>query len=91
MPYYTMLAIYFIVWWLVFFMVLPWGVRSQEEKAEVVLGSDPGAPAVHGLKAKLAWTTVVSGIVFGTFYWALVTRAVPLEDLVTLWGLIKPP
>lgn len=91
MPYYTMLAIYFIVWWVVFFMVLPWGVRSQEEKAEVVLGSDPGAPAVHGLKAKLAWTTVVSGFVFGAFYWAFVTRAVPLEDLVTLWGLIKPP
>ena len=90
MPWYTMLAIYFIFWWLVFFTVLPWGVRSQEEHADVVRGSDPGAPAVHGLKTKMLWTTVVSAIVFGGFYWAYVTKAVAFEDLVTLWGLLKP-
>ena len=89
MSWYTMLAIYFIFWWLVFFMVLPWGIRSQEEHAEVVLGSDPGAPAVHGLKMKAVWTTVVSAVVFGVFYWAYVTKAVALEDLATLWGLLK--
>jgi len=85
-----MLAIYFIFWWLVFFTVLPWGIRSQEEKADVVRGSDPGAPAVHGLKAKMAWTTVVSAIVFGAFYWAFVTKPIAFEDLATLWGLLKP-
>jgi predicted secreted protein len=85
-----MLAIYFIFWWLVFFAVLPWGVRSQEEHADVVYGSDPGAPAVHGLQTKAVWTTVVSGIVFGVFYWAYVTKAVAFEDLATLWGLLKP-
>ena len=40
-----MLAIYFIVWWLVFFAVLPWGIRSQDEHGHVVHASDPGAPA----------------------------------------------
>jgi len=89
-PWYTVLAIYFIVWWLVFFTVLPWGVRSQEEHADVVLGTDPGAPKVHGLKAKLLWTTAVSTIVFAIFYWAFVTKVVAFEDLVTLWGLLKP-
>jgi predicted secreted protein len=54
-----------------------------------VLGSDPGAPAVHGLKMKAVWTTVVSAVVFGAFYWAYVTKAVALEDLATLWGLLK--
>jgi predicted secreted protein len=89
-PWYTMLAIYFIFWWLVFFTVLPWGVRSQAEHADVVRGSDPGAPAIHGLKPKMVWTTVVSAIVFGAFYWAYVTKAVAFEDLATLWGLLKP-
>jgi predicted secreted protein len=88
-PWYTILAIYFIVWWLVFFTVLPWGIRSQEH-ADVVLGTDPGAPRVHGLKAKLVWTTAVSAIVFAIFYWAFVSRAVAFEDLVTFWGLLKP-
>ncbi len=89
MPWTTIAAIYFIFWWLVFFMVLPWGIRSQDEHGEVVPGTDPGAPAVHGLKVKLVWTTVVSTILFGLFYWAYVTKAVALEDLVTLWGWIK--
>jgi predicted secreted protein len=25
----TAIAIYFIIWWVVLFAVLPWGVRSQ--------------------------------------------------------------
>jgi predicted secreted protein len=85
-----MLAIYFIFWWLVFFTVLPWGIRSQGEQGHVVHGTDPGAPAVPGLKIKLVWTTVVATIAFAAFYWAFVTKAIAFDDLVTLWGLLKP-
>jgi predicted secreted protein len=84
-----MAAIYFIVWWLVFFAVLPWGARSQHEEGEIVPGTDPGAPAIHGLATKLVWTTAVASVVFGLFYWAYVTRAITFEDLVTLWGLLR--
>jgi predicted secreted protein len=86
----TMLAIYFIIWWLVFFTVLPFGIRSQHEHGEIVPGTDPGAPSVHGLKTKAIWTTAVASVVFGLFYWASVTKAVALDDLVTLWGLLRP-
>jgi predicted secreted protein len=85
-----MAAIYFIMWWLVFFMVLPWGIRSQHEHGDIAPGTDPGAPAVHGLKPKLLWTTVAATGVFLLFYWAYVTKAVAFDDLVTLWGLLKP-
>jgi len=85
-----MAAIYFIIWWLVFFMVLPWGIRSQHEHGEIAPGTDPGAPAVHGLKRKLVWTTLAASVVFSAFYWAFVTKAVAFDDLVTLWGLLKP-
>jgi predicted secreted protein len=86
----TSLAIYFIIWWLVLFTVLPWGIRSQSEHGDVAPGTDPGAPAVTGLRIKLIWTTVVATILFAAFYWAFVTKAVPFEDLVTLWGWLKP-
>ena len=90
MPWTTSLAIYFIIWWLVFFAVLPWGVRSPHEQGDdIAPGTDPGAPAVHRLGTKAVWTTVVATIVFAAFYWAYVTKAVALEDLVTLWGWIK--
>ena len=49
----TVIAIYFIIWWVVLFAVLPWGVRSQQESGEVTPGTDPGAPAVHRVWRKL--------------------------------------
>jgi predicted secreted protein len=61
----TALATYFIVWWVVLFAVLPWGVRSQAEEGDVADGTDPGAPAIPRLWAKLLWTTLVSAVVFG--------------------------
>ena len=89
MAWTTMLAIYFVVWWVVLFAVLPFGVRSQAEQGAVTPGTDPGAPAIPGLKAKLVWTTVVSAAVFGAFYGVYVSRLVSLQDLATLWGLLK--
>jgi predicted secreted protein len=84
----TALAIYFLVWWVVLFAVLPFGVRSQEETGNVVPGSDPGAPALPGLRKKLIWTTVVATIVFTLFYAAYVSRVASIDDLATLFGLL---
>ena len=60
----TSIAIYFIIWWVVLFAVLPWGVRSQDEQGTITPGSDPGAPAIPNLKRKLIWTTIVAAAVF---------------------------
>lgn len=89
MSWTTILAIYFVLWWVVLFAVLPFGVRSQAEQGDVAPGTDPGAPAIPNLKAKLAWTTVVSAVVFGMFYGLYVSRVVTIDDLATLWGLLK--
>jgi GTP-binding protein Era len=47
-------AIFFLIWWVVLFAVLPWGVRSQHEGGEVVPGTDPGAPAIPKLRLEAA-------------------------------------
>jgi predicted secreted protein len=88
MTWTTAVAIYFIVWWITLFAVLPWGVRSQAESGEVVPGSDPGAPAIPNLLMKLLWTTVVATIVFGLAAFVFVYRLVTLDDLATLFGLL---
>ena len=77
----TIIAIYFIIWWVVLFAVLPWGVRSQEESDEVVPGTDPGAPATHRIWMKLIWTTVVASVVFGVLYGIYAGGLIPLEFL----------
>jgi predicted secreted protein len=83
----TAAAIYFVLWWVLLFAVLPWGVRSQEESGEVVPGSDPGAPAVPRLLAKLLWTTVVTTVVFALLYAGYVYRLVALDDLAAALGV----
>lgn len=74
----TAFAIYFVIWWVMLFAVLPWGIRSQHEAGDVAHGTDPGAPALPRLLAKLLWTTLVSAIVFGAAYVVYVNRLVTL-------------
>jgi predicted secreted protein len=82
----TAIAIYFIIWWVVLFAVLPWGVRSQEEGGEVVQGTDPGAPVVPRVWCKLLWTTVVASVVFAVFAVLYIYRIVTLDGLARLLG-----
>ena len=82
----TAIAIYFLVWWVALFAVLPWGVRNQEETGDVSPGTDPGAPAVHLVWRKLLWTTVVATIVFAVLaalYWS---NLIPYDYLMSIAG-----
>lgn len=62
------LAVYFVIWWTVLFAVLPFGVRSQVETGEVVEGTEPGAPALPGLRRKVVVTSLIAAVVF-LFVW----------------------
>jgi predicted secreted protein len=90
MAWSTAAAIYFLIWWLVLFCTLPIGVRNAaEDGVAVEAGNDPGAPTVIGMKFKLILTTIVASIVFAILWVIYVNRLVSLEDLGTLWGLLK--
>jgi predicted secreted protein len=78
----TAIAIFFLIWWIVLFAVLPWGIRSQQEAGAVAPGTDPGAPALPRLRRVLVWTTVVSIVVFAACY------VIYVEQLVTIDGLM---
>jgi predicted secreted protein len=86
----TSIAIYFLIWWVVLFAVLPWGVRSQHESGEIAPGSDPGAPTIPRLKRKLVWTTIVAALVFALWDVVYTYRLVTLDDLAALLGIKLP-
>jgi predicted secreted protein len=88
MSWTTALAIYFVAWWIVLFVVLPFGVRSQHEIGEVVPGTDPGAPVMPRLVGVVVWTTILTAVLCGVFFWLFLTRRLTLDDLATLWGLL---
>jgi predicted secreted protein len=87
MPVTTAVAIFFLIWWVVLFAVLPWGIRSQHEGGEIAPGTDPGAPAIPRLLRKLVWTTGVSAVIFAACYVVYVHRLVTLDGLARLMGL----
>ena len=60
----TGFAIYFVLWWIVLFLTLPFGVRSQHEDGVGAPGTDPGAPVAPRLLGKAIWTTLISAVVF---------------------------
>ena len=82
----TLIAIYFLIWWVTLFAVLPWGVRSQAEGGEVTPGTDPGAPAIHTLWRKVMWTTLIASIVFGILYVIYVRGLIPYDFLMKISG-----
>jgi predicted secreted protein len=87
MPVTTAVAIFFLIWWVVLFAVLPWGIRSQHEGGEIAPGTDPGAPAIPRLLRKLVWTTGVSAVIFAACYVVYVHRLVTLDGLARLMGI----
>jgi predicted secreted protein len=84
----TAIAIYFLIWWIVLFAVLPWGVRAQgEDNAEErAPGTDPGAPRVPRLRAKLVWTTIVAGVVWAVCAFVYVKGLVTIDGLAAMLG-----
>lgn len=78
-------AIYFIMWWLVLFTVLPWGTRNAHEAGvDIEEGHASGAPVQPRLLRKFAITTVVSAILFGAFYAVVTSGLISLDDIPIL-------
>ncbi len=75
-------AIFFVIWWLCLFVVLPFGVKSQHESGEIVPGSDPGAPQQPLLLRRALATTLLAAIVFAGIYLYFGVYQLTLEDLL---------
>ncbi|ALN73392.1 DUF1467 family protein [Aureimonas sp. AU20] len=64
----TSIAIYFVIWWTVLFLVLPIGARSQIDDGEVVLGTTHSAPSRFHAWRTIVRTTLLACAVFALFY-----------------------
>ncbi len=83
----TMFAIYFVMWWVVLFLTLPFGVRSQHEEGGGAPGTDPGAPVMPLMARKLLWTTIVSALLFAAGLAAQRAGYLNVEQLTKLMGI----
>ena len=74
MQIYSLIAIYFVIWWLVIFMILPFGIRTQADEGDVTLGTTPSAPSRPMLLRKAIITSIVSAIILFAFWYAYVVK-----------------
>ncbi|MGD1035680.1 MAG: DUF1467 family protein [Roseiarcus sp.] len=60
------IAVFFTIWWVALFAVLPFSARSREEAGvdPAPAGSDPGAPVAPRLARAALWTTLVAAAIF---------------------------
>lgn len=66
------LAIYFILWWLSFFIMLPMGAQSLHEADEQgVPGVERGAPKAHKLRLKMLLAAIVAAPIWLFVAWAI--------------------
>jgi predicted secreted protein len=81
------LAIYFVLWWIVLFVTLPFGVRSQSENGDAIPGSEPGAPIAPLMLKKLIWTTALSTVIYAVCAWGYYAGLFNLDRLMRLMGV----
>ncbi|MDK9694942.1 MAG: DUF1467 family protein [Siculibacillus sp.] len=85
----TLIAMYFVTWWICLFAVLPLRVRTQGEAGDVVPGTPASAPARPELAIKVAITTVVAGLVLAGIV-ALLNSGLVLDDVPLLPKFASP-
>ncbi len=73
-------AIYFIIWWMTLFAVLPFGVRTQDEEGDVVPGTPESAPARPKLLRVFIITTLVSAAIFATILASVEIGLIPTDS-----------
>ena len=65
MTWFTAVMVYLVVWWVVIFAVLPWGVRPRENPE---VGHERGAPERPMLWRKAAVTSLIAAVIWVIVY-----------------------
>ncbi|SFV32464.1 Predicted secreted protein [Devosia crocina] len=73
MQYGSIIAVFFVVWWLTFVAVLPIGNKShhEEESTTLVAGGDPGSPVAPRLVYKMILASILSVLFTALLLWGL--------------------
>ena len=85
----TLAAIYFVLWWIVLFAVLPFGVRTEEDESKVTAGSVRSAPVRPMLVRKAIATSIVTAILVGALWFVRVGLGIDLETLARMGGWVN--
>ena len=73
--------IYIIIWWIVFFAILP--IDVNRIKTEKIEGEDPGSPENPKILKKFVYCTVITTIFFTIIYLLMKFEYLNLRNIIT--------
>ena len=77
------IIVYVMIWWIVFFSVLPIGIKSKKEVfKEKIGGMDPGAPKNPKIAKKFLITTLITTIIFAVIYYLVSIDLLNLREFL---------
>ena len=75
------LVLFAVIWFLVLFVVLPVGLRTQGDEDDVVPGTPASSPANLNLGRKLWIVTGISAVLFVVIAGIIISEWITVEDL----------
>lgn len=78
----SIVVIFMICWWMIFFMLLPVGVTHDQPE---IPGQQSGAPDHPGLKKKIMITSIIAVLLTGGIYYLTKRDDLSLRSLVHYW------
>ncbi|MDO5621813.1 MAG: DUF1467 family protein [Paracoccus sp. (in: a-proteobacteria)] len=76
------IVLYATVWFLVMFLLIPFGRQSQADMGEVTPGTPAGAPARTWLRKQALWATVISALIWLGAAWFLQSGIITRDDIL---------
>ena len=81
MSYTGLAIIYIIIWWIVFFAILP--IDVNREKAIKIDGEDPGSPENRKMLKKFIYCTGITTIIFIIIYLLMKFEYLNLRNMIS--------
>lgn len=75
------ILLYAVLWFLVLFVLLPFGQKSQADVGQVTPGTPAGAPHEPKLKKKMLWTTLVAAVIWALIAYVIIAEVITRADL----------
>ena len=72
--------IYIIIWWIVFFAILP--IDVERDKSTIIEGEDPGSPENPKMLKKFIYCTGITTILFITIYLLMKFEYLNLRNII---------
>lgn len=75
------IVLFAVIWFVVMFVTLPIGLRSQGDEGEVVPGTHEGSPANFNLKRRMLMVTALTIVIWAVIAGIIISGTITVRDI----------